>query len=371
MRTLIFSAVVIAAGAVTARASMVAEAKAARILRHEVIIRGKVSKVGKPEEREFRNPWAGKPRKQWLRIVEVDVTKQLRGKVGKTVKVICQAPQPVKRNPNVLNQPIIARSGGPSHPNLHNGREYLLMLHPTKGKDTCYLNSSWTNYILIGANTKKRVEEIENLADTDRWGWGDTVNGLQLAVVPDRTQLNAFAPRARRPGKRVKGGKRTAVMGIIAVRNVSRKPIAISHYPGDDFLKATFDNADGKTVNCLGHSVGVAMAHPRAAKPKTPPFIAARNVTVLRPGETRMLAPYGIDKHGQTFTFQAPPERFVFTATYVNKRETKSADGIAVWQGSISASSPQISVKQPNARRTAPQPVKLKGVPMKADGHAD
>jgi len=300
----------------------------------DLIITGKVTAAAVPAQFERAVPDYPKPVRAWYTEYNVTVDRVIKTAEGVKVKkgdkivVVSQSAPP--------RQPGLIMVDGPSYANLKRDAAYVLILHKLPGNEGYYLRPYFKCF---RPNRKQDVDPIVKAAQVDKWAWGEAANGLQFALVTTRSwaQLGRQVVRRRVGGRWVKMPPSVHVQSVMALRNVSKKPITVSVYPGDRFLSLGAVNDAGKRVDVDFY------AYLQAKKPA--PFDPAGNTLKVQPGKITFISSYGKGEYGIGFNLAAPAGKWKLTATYAAKRK-----GAGLWIGTVSSAPVDFEVRAARKR---------------------
>ena len=306
------------------------------VSRAELIVTGKVTMVAVPAQFECVLPDPDRPVKAWYTEYHLTVDRVIKkpagSKLAKGSALTVMGMVAPPRGPGLI------MVDGPSYTNLKKGTAYVVVLHKMPQGKKFYLPSYFKNF---RPDRKQDVDPIVKAARVDQWAWGQPVNGLQLALVTTRSwaQLGRQVVRRRVGGRWVQMPPSVHVQCVMALRNVSKKPITVSLYQGDRFLSLQAVNAAGKKVNVDFYTYLQAK--------KIPAFDLAKNTRKVEPGKLAFVASYGEGKYGMGFNLAAPAGKWKLTAGYTSKRTVKDA---ALWTGTLASGSVDFEVKPARKR---------------------
>jgi hypothetical protein len=251
---------------------------------------------------------------------------------GSTISVMSLAKKPQKPG-----GPMIFVSDGPTYPNLTKGQKYLLLLQREQKGKGYYLPAYPKNFVSFKNSRAGRVEEYERICNVDSWPWGEASEGIQLAVIPTKTDITLMKSRKGRNGPFFWNAYTQIVY---ALRNASNKPVAINHYPVDRFMDLKLKQ--GGREELLDMWSFLARAKYAAFNNK--------NATIVQPGKVLFVAPYGIDQYGQTYSRKASAGKLEMQLEYSSKRRG-SVNGVSLWQGRAVSGVATVSLKMPPVRK--------------------
>jgi hypothetical protein len=292
----------------------------------DLIVTAEAVSAGQPAEAEMTLPGASKPAKEWFRQYKVkvkDVIKPAGGvKPGQEIVVVAQAPRPPKDG-----EPAPVVADGPQYPSLQPGTNYVLLLRKFADKNEYLVPSYAKNYRPV---TDEDVARVKRAVDVAKWAWGKPVDGLQIALVPDRSTFQM--PLTGRP--RVAG---VFVAGVVALRNTSDKPITVNLYAGDRYLSIAAVGGGAEAIDVDLYS-WLAAARLRA-------FSVASTASV-DPGKVRFISSNGASDYGMTFRLNAGPGKWKLRTAYNSIRDAKPLVNLSLWKGKIESADVEIEVEQ-------------------------
>lgn len=315
------------------------------VLESDLIVIAKVTAATGPVSVTRRAPGRTRPVKGWWRTFDVAVEKVLRDrrkpagtKKAQEIKVLGQAAAP--KPPGGPIEMMVM--GGPTYPKLVVGRKYLLFLKafPDKTEGAWFLQSLPWRYRVVGGGRAEVVREnlkiadrVAGLADVEKWPWGPAVGGLRLAALPDRPEIHLRRVQLKAGQPPV---QRADVKVVVALRNTTDKPLAVSLYAPDRFLSITYagEGTAGKSCDLYGH-LG------RSGRPARP-FDAGRDVKVIKPGDTLLIGPRGANRDGAYVQLDTGPGTVKLKAGYTSRRNVA---GTALWKGKLESASASVAVK--------------------------
>lgn len=322
--------------ALAALAATCAQAMMADIPQHiicarsSLIVIGKVTAKGDPEEMTLRAPRMKAAHKRWMREYTIRIERIIRdtkGAAPKTVTFLTPAPKPLPPVKPGQLRPIMM--DGPAYANLPVGGSYLVVLDTLDAGKGYYMDAYFRNYMRAD---DKRVAEVVAAADVEKWPWGEAKDGLQIALVPTRTTVFAGVDRRTR--------KTSAfVQCCLAARNRTDKPIAINLYAEDRHMSVTADNGKGTSVAADLYR-WLTGADLRA--------FGDWAVTTVPPKSILFIGPSGPAENGLGITLPLGPGKWSLRAAYAGKREATSAKDVPVWQGAIESKPVFIDVVEPH-----------------------
>jgi len=374
--SLLTTAAWIAVTAATAGAMWVDVPLPKMIADSDAIVIGTVVDVGKVEQIETQPPGMKKPVNIWCQVYTLVVKEALRDragaltpkKAGDTEKADkAEAKEPAaaaadKAKAKPVRIRVLARaedpnrrgglmiSDGPAYPNLRPGQTYALILnsHKVKDKADYWLPAYPKNFHRVKKAADKRLARLRALADVEAWPWGEAVDGLQIALIPERTTARVFAARVRGRGP----VREARLPCTVALRNTGKEPQVVNQYPGDGFLSVVYRRADGEAREC--DTAGGAGPHPPAFNPKL-------HLRTLQPGEMVFLHEGGISQYSYV-QLRLPPEpgALRLTVDYRSSRKVEGQDP-PLWAGTVASKPTGIKVVDPRARRPVPKKVLAPG----------
>lgn len=315
--------------------------------RSELIVVAEVVEAGQAARLRLKVPDSPKAVDTWFRRCKLTVTRVIKedppaakpakkSQAARKIDVLARAQRPQKPG-----EPVLRVANG-NYPNLRVGQSYVLILRKMPGKTEYYLPSYPKNY---GRATKDRIARIEKAANVDKWPWGKAVNGLQIALVPSRPVVNLMTVRQSVRGPDGQMGqpvtkKLAYVQAVVALRNTSKKALAVNLYMGDGFLKVEGTGPAGKTVSpdLYGFLAAMGLAGPQA-----------KDVAKIEPGKVMFINARGQTKYGGGgHPLPLSPGKWKFKASYTSVRKANVKGG-KLWTGKIESAAADVEVKE--ARR--------------------
>lgn len=315
-----------------------------QVLDSDLIVIARVTAATGPVSVARRAPGWTRPVKGWWRTFDVAVERVLRdrrkparAKKAQQIKVLGQAAAP--KPPGARIEMMTA---GAAYPKLAVGRKYLLFLKafPDKKDGAWFLQPLPWCYRVVGGGRAEVVKEnlkiadrVAKLADVEKCPWGPAVGGLRLAALPGRAEVHLRRVQLKAGQPPV---ERADVKVVVALRNTTDKPLAVSLYMPDKFLSITYagEGRAGKSCDLYGH-LG------RSGRPARP-FNAGRDVKVIQPGDTLLIGPRGPDRSGAYVQLDTEPGSVKLKAGYTSRRDVA---GTALWKGKVESASASVVVK--------------------------
>ena len=333
--------------------------------RSELIVVGTVTDAGPARPMEIKAPDAKQAAKGWYRVSTLKVTRVIRhvpaaaqNWVGKakplttrpamrmlppttrpaakieTIRVIAPTPRP--RPAGAGPGPIMA--DGPFYPNLRKGQSYVLLLRRLRGRKEYFLPGYFKNCRPAKA---EQVAEVWGAADVGNWPWGQAKDGLRLALLPVRRTVRI----TKTAGLRVLGKDRrfhpapartwAPVQYLVALRNVSAKPVAVTVYPEDRFFSLTATKPDGKAIKTDFYE-----ALKRMDLRAFGPWATA----ALRPGQLIFIQAMGQGDYAGALNLPPRPGKWKLQAGYTAARKAK-VGGLDLWTGQITSKPVEVTVQ--------------------------
>lgn len=174
--------------------------------------------------------------------------------------------------------------------------------------------------------------------NVEKWAWGKESGGLKMAMLTPAAAEVVMGGAARPPDMPNPPAHTGAT---IAVRNVSKKPVALNLYQPDAPLALVALRDDkGEKIGLYGPPIGG----------KWPAF-SADATAVVPPGGIIFIGP--TNKPTTGFGLSVPGEYGPYTlkASYSSKRDGKGPKGLPLWKGALEAGQVKINVQ---AKRYAP-----------------
>lgn len=330
-------AVVVGVCCASVLAMMVAMPTSAVVAGSDLVVIAKVAANQEAGEKAVRFPGEKKAFKRYMQTSMLDVSEVLmdlsgRHRVGEKVEVAALAQKPRPQKPGL----VIHMADGPSYPSLRVGSSYLMVLRKLPDSAQCYyLPADPRYFVLDSPQTKPRVAELRKMADIEKWAWGKSVNGLQLAVMPDREEVRMF--KARR-GRRGPAFAQAQLMYAAVVRNVTKdQAIAIPHYASDKYLSLSL-TAEGQAERKIDLYTGVKLREEK---------FASKHVTVIQPGAMVIVARYGASPWGGHVSLKdVPAGPATLRCTFTAARD-EAPDGTPLWRGTLTSGDTQLRMVAP------------------------
>jgi hypothetical protein len=228
---------------------------------------------------------------------------------------------------------LLSVSDGPTYPNLSKGQKFLLLLQREQTGKGYYLPAYPKNFVSFKNSRAGRVEEYEKVSNLDTWPWGEASGGVQLAVIPTKTDITLMKSRKGRNGPFFWNAYTQIVY---ALRNASPKPVAINHYPADRFMDLKLNQGGKEELLDMWSFL---------ARAKYAGF-TIQNATVVKPGDIVFIAPYGVDQYGQAYSRASTAGKLQMQLEYSSKREG-SVRGVSLWQGRAVSGVATVNLKMP------------------------
>lgn len=190
-------------------------------------------------------------------------------------------------------------------PPMAKGQSYVLLLEKPKDNATYYVQC-----FLPGDQAKA----FERVADVDKWAWGKTVDGLQLALCLPPT---AIANRN--------------IGAVIAVRNTTDKPIVLNLDPADKFLSGTITGDQAGAIDfykLMRVDVGT---------------FEARYTTTIQPKAVAFIGPTGQTPYTVFLPVDLKPGKATLQITYTSTREGEGDPKL--WKGTLQSATVEIEIK--------------------------
>lgn len=303
----------------------------------DLIVTGTVAAVSEVVEKEIKFPGQDKAHKRHVQKAKFKVGGTLRGHAsrGDEIEVVFQAPKPRKEGVMMMRM-----ADGPTYPGLKRDETYALALRQFPDANDLYSLPAAVEYFANAVHQNARYNEMCRTTAVEKWAWGETKKGLQVAMLPDRDDFPAIQARTRRGGESRPSFR---FQFSVAMRNVGDEPVAVVHHM--DFLKLSYQPENG-----AWHEVA-SLHH------KSLPFDEDKHVTVLQPGELILLARYGKSNYGDHLQVTNPEVGvYAWTAEYSNDKEGETEDGIPYWTGKLKSGIATCIYGSPHQAGTLPPP---------------
>lgn len=336
-RTIFMLACLLGLGGVSSHAMMVDMPLPVMVAKSQRVVIARVTQVGTAAEMEVQAPWAKAPAKGWWRRYTVTVREDLKHAAApattttEALTILAEAPAPPP--PVVEGQPMMMVSDGPAYPILQQDQDYMLMLEKMPRNPELYLPAYFKNFRRVD---DPMVAEVRKVANPDKWSWGKTVDGLQLA----------FMPRVLYVHRNAQNAPVCFLQAVAAVRNQADHALQVNLYAGDKTLN----------VNAVKDQVKVSpdwYANPNHQREYDPKADCLR----LQPGEIAFIGPQGPAGYGLGFDLPLTPGTWSISAGYTNQRaliptetlETDAARLRTLWTGTLESAAVTLEVPAPPA----------------------
>jgi hypothetical protein len=262
--------------------------------------------------------------------VQVKLTRTLHSpggaKAGDTITVVMLAKKP--EPPAAPGQMRIVMSDGPVYLGLDKGAAGAMILRRVPGgKGEYYLQGGGDNWIPAGQD--EHLARLEAVANVDAWSWGKPVGGLQIAIVPDYSEI--ILPARVGPDWKLQFGY------VVVVRNTGDAAVIVNLYPGDRFLAISHQTPDGKTADWALYPEHEKRTEVRDLK---------RHEAVVPAGGIATIALYGLGPYGSHEMLADPAiGKHAITVRYVSRREQEAVDGPPLWAGEMQSDATSFTIK--------------------------
>ena len=320
----------------SAVAMMVALPPPAIVAGSDLVVLVTVTDEGTKAEREVVPPGGERPLKRWYQEsgMKVDEVCFAKGRwapgvePGDVIRVVSWTKPPPPKN---AGGPFPMVADGPTYVSFRQGQKYLLVLRAMPDGKAYYLQPDPRLFIMDTPNARDRIDALRKVADAESWPWGEAVSGLQLACVPERDEF--VRSRTRQGGRNGPVSLSSRIGFVAVVRNVSREPVALAHFPADRYLMMTA-NAPGKQAERVDLYKGMQFREP----------FGQGHVSVVEPGDMVMLARYGKGPYGEYQALEAPPGRLHLGLVYESKREGVGPNGLPLWRGKLVSGMAEVTI---------------------------
>ncbi len=326
------------------------------------VVRGKVLSVGEPQKQTLILPAA--QCKMWYRKYEVQVVEDVIDRDGfaglpasapASMPADDKAPKPLIVYMFADDPEKLAAGASGIYPTMTAGVEYLMVLQTvTLPKDAYFLPSmsdAWRKFNPLW------MQRVQAAADAKNWPWGEEVKGLRLALL-------VRSPVVLRPG----GGKGRIGEGdafvsvLVAMKNVSAKPIWLSFYDVDEYLmfRSVSDGADAREIAHDPYRF-YERKNPRPFAPPFPsPFVSA-----IMPGQLAFVDARARGESGMDFFMSMTKGKCKLRAQFSSQRQYKDVDRQKnknlpeLWNGLLESKPIEVDVDAPKPLPAATAPASL------------
>jgi hypothetical protein len=226
------------------------------------------------------------------------------------------------KKPPQPGQLRLMMADGPSYPDLQPDERCLIIVGKLPAEAGYMAQPSFASVRRLDEAKPSRdwLARIRKVANVRQWAWGRPVNGLQLAFVPDTTEISLVRYRPAGKAEQTRAGR---VMFAAVLRNAGDKPITVNLFPGDHILSL---RDGGKPV-------------PEYAAGKLPqqPFTADGHLYQLQPGELLSVARHGKAPHGDGVQPDNSPHPRAYSLQYRSQRA-------GCWQGELESAVVRMTV---------------------------
>jgi len=246
-------------------------------VRSDVIVAGRLESVGKPEKMRLCPPGskeAAEGRYQTCRLIVRLVLKD----------AAAEPANKIRRGQRVTFLAPAAEADGKKKA-LSANTSYVLLLRRLAGREELYLPDVAS---CRHEDNPQAVARVRKATRTDQWRWGKAVGGLQVGLAPlpkgYRLVLEVHRRRGRTGVWKVKRVRpHVHIDPVVAIRNVSDKPVSFSLHPGDWTL----------TLACTGPKGKKVTREAEGGSGSRRPF-DVKAVETLQPGQVRFLGADGL-----------------------------------------------------------------------------
>jgi hypothetical protein len=310
-------------------AMQVAMPDAARVLAADLVVIATIDGDGVKHARTLQLPRGGGGVTRWFHDTRVNVEEVLFvsarvGTVdrGKALPLTVWAEKPLPPQKPGQLRPLMA--DGPAYPELRDGRRYLLLLRKLPDEAGYMAQPGFADVRLLDGSdgSKAWLARMRKAANIEKWAWGAPVDGLQIAFVPDATEI---CLHRYRPAGKTEQVRAERLMFTTVMRNVSDRPITVNLYPQDEILVLL----DG----------GQAVAAYTAQALREQTFDAAKHLYRLQAGELLSIARYGKAVHGDGVQPDGRAVPRVYSMRYSSTRA-------GAWQGMLKSGVVNIQARE-------------------------
>ncbi|MCP4379680.1 MAG: hypothetical protein GY794_26365 [bacterium] len=311
--------------------------------RGDLIVIADVTDSEQAAQLELKFPGTPKATTAWAVKYKLNVTRVIRengkmlaktdAKAGKReISIFLIAPKP-----QLPGTPRLESHFTP----LKVGQPYVLILQNMPDKPEYFLPAHPRNRCSV---SDKNIARVEKAADITKWPWGKADSGLVTAMIPSVSSVQlrqkySFVRGAN--GKFIRKPKEViAYMPcLIALRNITKKPLSVSLYPNDKFLSITARNAKGKSVKVDLYQY---LNNPAL---RIVPF-GPQHIKTIAPGEMLFIQARGLASDGTVVKLKLPAGDWKFKVEYTCKRKGDKP----LWNGTIKSTPVPLEVRAPTKR---------------------
>lgn len=304
----------------------------------DAVILGKVVEQAQAQKMKIQLPGQDQASEQWGCVYKVEVSKVFNAcKLIPAPKAAKNRSAPPQRITVYMLAPMAAGDARGVLPGfrrqslLVKDATYILYLKKLPKADAFMpISSTAIQPELVNSWT-----EFEKDVNPEKWPWGKTVGGLQMAVF---TGMQAI----------VQPGGPADCWALIAVRNAGKKPIALNLYPKDKFLKVALVSK-GKT-NAPDLYEDVANWQLGSA--------GKDHVATLAPGEIVFLNRKGTSDAAEQVAFTAEPGDYQLKVTYESNRKG-TAGKARLWVGKLESKPADIKLEKMPIMPSSHNPIRI------------
>jgi hypothetical protein len=220
---------------------------------------------------------------------------------------------------------------------LAKGSSYVMILTKLPHREEYYLRF---NPDYAHEATEENIKSATRAADPDKWAWGKSVHGLQMALLLP-AEAGTFGAGNVPMGGRMKPS--FSMSCGVALKNTSDKPLAISQYAPDHPLSVQAkQDADG-VVGGSGEPVNVNLYPDVGSKAAG---YEPKNSVILKPNQVMLIAPSDKADSGFTMWVSLDFGKWSIQAAFESRREDKGTDSLPLWKGKIESAPVEVEFKQ-------------------------
>ena len=309
-------------------------------VRSDVIVAGRVDGVAEPEKMRLCVPGSKEAAEGMFLTCRLTVREVLKDTAEEAGRV--------KGGQAVTFLTPAAKAGGDEKVQAapKAGTSQVLLLRRLEGREELYLPDVPS---CRHQDDPQAVARVREAMRTDLWGWGEAVGGLQVGLAPLPKAFPLTMEVHRRRGldgtwkvKMVRPPAR--IEPVVAIRNVSDKPVSVSLHPGDWSLSLQCAGPEGKKV------VREVSEAPGESKP-----FDGDAVATIGPGQVRFLAGGGLVDESVPLSSVLGDGAWAVKAVFTAKRaEAPGPDGTSrkLATGTISSAAAAFQVKTADPNRS-------------------
>jgi hypothetical protein len=311
--------------------------------RSELVVVAKVVKVEDAGELKIAAPDERKPAQGRFTRYTLAVSEVIREEKAAAPRDPNAAPspatQPAPRRISILAKtpPVAIRGQMPDGGywvDLREDQSYILLLRRLPDRQEYYLPLHPMN---SRPAAKQEVDKVKKAAEFSSWPWGKSVDGLQIALLMNRTQARLQKSWVRVPGGPAQGVPQTTARFemVLALHNLSDKAIRVDLHPTGEFLKLQAADANGKALSLDLYAEVRKTAVGSAIEPYSREIAPGRVLFVVAEGEA---------KEATVLQPQMTPGKWTFKASYANA--LKGPTTPPFWNGQAESAPVEVEVKE-------------------------